>query len=31
MKTEATYKRLGDYVRLVDMRNRDLKVEKLVG
>ena len=25
------YKRLGDYIREVDVRNRDLEVKKLVG
>ncbi len=29
-KTE-TYKRLGDYIRQVDVRNKDLKVERLLG
>lgn len=28
---KAGYKRLGDYIRPVDVRNRDLKVTKLVG
>ena len=28
---EAEYKRLGDYIREVDMRNRNLEVKKLVG
>lgn len=27
----STYKRLGDYIRQVDMRNRDLAVDKLLG
>ena len=27
----AEYKRLGDYIREVNVRNRDLKVTKLVG
>lgn len=28
---KSTYKRLGDYIRQVDVRNRDLAVEKLLG
>lgn len=28
---KSTYKRLGDYIRPVDVRNRDLEVNKLVG
>ena len=27
---EAEYKRLGDYIREVDVRNRNLEVEKLM-
>ena len=27
----TTYKRLGDYIREVNVRNRELKVTKLVG
>ena len=27
----STYKRLGDYIRQVDVRNRDLTVDKLLG
>lgn len=30
-KLTMEYKRLGDYIRLVDVRNRDLKVTNLVG
>jgi type I restriction enzyme S subunit len=29
--TKTTYKRLGDYIRLVDKRNKDLKVKTLLG
>ena len=29
--SKTNYKRLGDYIREVDVRNRDLKVKKLVG
>lgn len=29
--SKTNYKRLGDYIREVDIRNRDLKVKKLVG
>lgn len=29
--SETNYKRLGDYIREVDIRNRDLKVTKLMG
>ena len=29
--SKAEYKRLGDYIRPVDVRNRELKVTKLVG
>ena len=29
--SKAEYKRLGDYIRLVDVRNRDLKVTNLLG
>ena len=28
---KAEYKRLGDYIREVDVRNRDLKVTNLLG
>lgn len=28
---KSNYKRLGDYIRLVDVRNKDLAVEKLLG
>lgn len=28
---KSNYKRLGDYIRLVDVRNKDLAVERLVG
>lgn len=28
---KSNYKRLGDYIRQVDVRNKDLAVEKLVG
>ncbi len=31
MNNNSTYKRLGDYVREVDVRNTDLKINKLVG
>lgn len=31
MTNKATYKRLGDYIRLADVRNRDLKVKSLLG
>ncbi|MCM1079774.1 MAG: restriction endonuclease subunit S [Bacteroidales bacterium] len=31
MKNKDTYKRLGDYIRQVDVRNKDLAVEKLLG
>lgn len=29
--SKTNYKRLGDYIREVDIRNRDLKVTKLMG
>ena len=29
--SKAEYKRLGDYIREVDVRNRDLEVKKLLG
>lgn len=29
--SKTNYKRLGDYIREVDVRNRDLKVTKLLG
>lgn len=29
--THNNYKRLGDYIRQVDVRNKDLAVEKLLG
>lgn len=29
--SKSNYKRLGDYIRLVDVRNKDLKVTKLLG
>jgi len=29
--SKAEYKRLGDYIREVNVRNRDLKVTKLAG
>lgn len=29
--SESEMKRLGDYIRIVDVRNKDLKVEKLLG
>lgn len=29
--SKTNYKRLGDYIREVDIRNRDLKVTKLLG
>lgn len=28
---KSNYKRLGDYIRQVDVRNRDLAVERLLG
>ena len=28
---QSNYKRLGDYIRQVDVRNRDLAVDNLVG
>ena len=31
MAKKSNYKRLGDYIRLVDVRNRDLAVDNLVG
>ena len=31
LKMKSNYKRLGDYIRQVDVRNKDLAVEKLVG
>lgn len=31
MNNNSTYKRLGDYIREVDVRNTDLKINKLVG
>lgn len=31
MNKRTDYKRLGDYIRQVDVRNRDLKVERLLG
>ena len=31
MAKESNYKRLGDYIRLVDVRNRDLAVDNLLG
>jgi len=29
--SKSNYKRLGDYIRLVDVRNKGLKVTKLLG
>ncbi|MCQ2199692.1 MAG: restriction endonuclease subunit S, partial [Paludibacteraceae bacterium] len=31
MNNNSTYRRLGDYIREVDVRNTDLKINKLVG
>ena len=28
---QSSYKRLGDYIQLVDERNKDLKVKNLIG